>query len=89
VNHTFLCTGKIPVELTPFLVHYYKCENEMDEERKCPPDIDYKSDKAYRLLRMNEQLTRGEVLQKDALTAAFLALRTRPYNATSKACSYT
>jgi len=33
--------------------------------------MDYKSDKTYRLLRMNEQLSRGEVLRKDALISAF------------------
>ncbi|MDR1623015.1 MAG: WYL domain-containing protein [Synergistaceae bacterium] len=33
--------------------------------------MDYKSDKTYRLLRMNEQLARGEVLYKDALISAF------------------
>lgn len=33
--------------------------------------MDYKSDKSYRLLRMNEQLSRGEVLKKDSLISAF------------------
>jgi len=33
--------------------------------------MDYKSDKSYRMLRMNEQLARGEVLKKDALVSAF------------------
>ena len=33
--------------------------------------MDYKSDKSYRLLRMNEQLAHGEVLRKDALISAF------------------
>ena len=33
--------------------------------------MDYKSDKAYRLLRMNEQLARSEVLRKDALISVF------------------
>jgi len=33
--------------------------------------MDYKSDKSYRLLRMNEQLARGEVLRKDSLISAF------------------
>lgn len=33
--------------------------------------MDYKSDKSYRLLRMNEQLGRGDVLRKDALISAF------------------
>lgn len=33
--------------------------------------MDYKSEKSYRLLRMREQLTRGEVLRKDALISAF------------------
>ena len=33
--------------------------------------MDYKSEKTYRLLRMNEQLSRGEVLRKNALASAF------------------
>ena len=33
--------------------------------------MDYKSDKTYRMLRMNEQLVRGEVLRKDSLVSAF------------------
>jgi len=33
--------------------------------------MDYKSDKSYRLLKMNEQLTHGEVLRKDTLISAF------------------
>ena len=33
--------------------------------------MDYKSDKSYRMLRMNEQLSRGEVLRKDSLISAF------------------
>lgn len=33
--------------------------------------MDYKADKSYRLLRMNEQLARGEVLRKESLTSAF------------------
>ena len=33
--------------------------------------MDYKSDKSYRMLRMNEQLSRGEVLKKDSLISAF------------------
>ena len=33
--------------------------------------MDYKLDKSYRLLRMNEQLAHGEVLRKDALISAF------------------
>lgn len=33
--------------------------------------MDYKSDKSYRMLRMNEHLARGEVLRKDALISAF------------------
>jgi predicted DNA-binding transcriptional regulator YafY len=33
--------------------------------------MDYKSDKIYRLLRMNEQLARGGVLRKDTLISAF------------------
>lgn len=33
--------------------------------------MDYKADKSYRLLRMNEQLARGEVLRKDSLVSAF------------------
>jgi predicted DNA-binding transcriptional regulator YafY len=33
--------------------------------------MDYKSDKTYRLLQMNEQLARGEILRKDALVSAF------------------
>jgi predicted DNA-binding transcriptional regulator YafY len=33
--------------------------------------MDYKSDKTYRLLQMNEQLARGEALRKGALVSAF------------------
>ena len=33
--------------------------------------MDYKADKSCRLLRMNEQLTRGEVLRKESLVSAF------------------
>ena len=33
--------------------------------------MNYKSDKSYRLLRMNEQLSRGEVLKRDSLMSAF------------------
>lgn len=33
--------------------------------------MDYKADKSYRLLRMNEQLARGEVLRKESLVSAF------------------
>lgn len=33
--------------------------------------MDYKADKSYRLLRMNEQLARGEALRKESLVSAF------------------
>ena len=33
--------------------------------------MDYKTEKTFRLLRMNEQLSRGEALKKDALVSAF------------------
>lgn len=33
--------------------------------------MEYKTEKAYRLLQMSEQVTRGEVLRKDALATAF------------------
>lgn len=33
--------------------------------------MDYKADKSYRLLRMNEQLARGEVLRKESLFSIF------------------